>query len=86
MLSDMSPYTFKADDNVSADPAAYEQWETLWNDIVGSEHAADNAKVLAVASAMLGYYANDLGYSLGGARSVLASAFNVMPEDIALAM
>jgi hypothetical protein len=86
MLSDMSPYTFVSDDDVSADPAVYEQWGILWNNVVGYERAATNSQVLAVANALLGYYANDLGYNLGGARKALTSAFDVIPEDIAIAM
>jgi hypothetical protein len=86
MLSDMSPYTFVSDDDVSADPAIYEQWEDLWNNIVGYGQAATNSQVLAVANAMLGYYANSLGYDLGGARKVLAAVFDVLPEDIAIAI
>jgi hypothetical protein len=86
MLSDLSPYTFKSDDYVSADPAEYADWQDAWARIVGTNKEATPPQIFAVACTLLDYYADELGYDLGESRRVLQEGLGLQPEETALAV
>jgi len=86
MLSDMSPYTFKSDVNVSADPAEYEDWKDAWVQIVGEDNEATPKQIFSVALTLLDYYSNDVGYDLGEPQNVLQRELGVYPEQINIAV
>jgi hypothetical protein len=80
MLSDLSPYTFKSDDCVSADPAEYADWKEAWARIVGTDRGATPLQIFTAACMLLDYYENELGYNLGESRRVFkkGSASNLI--------
>jgi hypothetical protein len=85
MLSDLSPYTFRSDDYVSADPAEYADWRDAWTQIVGTDREATPLQVFTVASTLLDYYENELGYNLGESRRVLQEKLGLQSDKIAMA-
>jgi hypothetical protein len=86
MLSDLSPYTFQADDYVSADPAEYADWKDAWTRIVGIEEEGTPLQVFTVACTFLDYYANELNYNLGESRHALQKGLNLKSDEIDMAM
>ncbi|MDR1014776.1 MAG: hypothetical protein LBL86_07350 [Coriobacteriales bacterium] len=86
MLSDLSPYTFKSDEYVSADPAEYADWKDAWAQIVGTDKDATPSQVFAVACTLLDYYADNLSYDLGESWSVLQKGLGIQPDEVAMAV
>jgi hypothetical protein len=86
MLSDLSPYTFKSGDYVSADPAGYADWKDAWARIVGIGEDATPLQVFTIAGTLLDYYTNELGYNLGESRYILQKGLGLRPDQIAMAV
>jgi hypothetical protein len=86
MLSDLSPYTFKSDDCVSADSAEYADWKDAWTRVVGAGEEATPFQVFTVACTLLDYYTDELGYNLGESRSVLQKELGLQPDKIVMAV
>jgi hypothetical protein len=86
MLSDLSPYTFKSDEYVSADSAEYADWKDAWAQIVGEDKEGTPPQVYSVACTILDYYANELCYDLGESRRILREGFDLQSDQVAMAI
>ena len=81
MLSEMSPYTFVADEKISADPAVFSNWQIDWEKTVGTDKEATSEQVYSVAKTILDYYSNEVKYDIGNSRSVLQQGLGLASDQ-----
>ena len=76
ILSGMNPDPLYDTPYLSADPGAYADWVSAWNQRVGRGRDGTNAQILDVAKTLLSYYTDEVGYQIGDAVSCLESGLN----------
>ncbi|MDR1014619.1 MAG: hypothetical protein LBL86_06535 [Coriobacteriales bacterium] len=77
VLADMAPEAYRDESGRdcfgSFDPALFDEWGKEWGQTVGDGEEASNGQILRLATPILKYYSDEVGYDLTGAQA--------FPED-----
>jgi hypothetical protein len=83
VLSGMNPDPLYDTPYLSADPAAFSDWSTAWNKIVGVGEEGTDQQVFDVTMSFLDYYVEDVGYQLGDVESYLKAGLGLAKNEFA---